>query len=348
MIKPLKVLGLALAIASVPVYAGNPQRVGSAGAAELLINPWAQSAGTNNANIGGTRGVEAMFLNVAGMAFTEGTEVSFTNTQWLVGADMFVNAFGLTQRVGANGVLGLSLTNINYGDIDVRTVNNPDGGLGTFSPNASIITASYAQRFTDAIYGGVNLKVFNQSLSNLSATALCVDAGIQYVTGEDDKIKFGITLRNIGPSVAFSGDGFDVSLPVPGGGYTQSWQSRSAPFELPSNLNLGGSYDFDLDTDLRFTVMGSFNSHSFQKDEYHVGGEFAFQEKFMLRAGYIFFDDRADSRHTNAFTGFASGISMDLPLSSGNDNTRFALDFAYRATRSPFMGTYSMGVRMMF
>ncbi|TVQ76709.1 MAG: DUF3308 domain-containing protein [Flavobacteriales bacterium] len=347
MIKPLKVLGLALSIATLPVFAGNPQRVGSAGASELLINPWAMNAGMNSANVAGARGVEAIFMNVAGTAFTEGTEVAFTNTQWLVGADMFINAFGLTQKVGTNGVLGLSLTSVNYGDIDIRTVNNPDGGLGTFSPATSIITASYAQKFTESIFGGVVLKVFNQNLSNLSATALCIDAGVQYVTGDRKHIRFGINLKNIGPSVAFSGDGFDVTLPVPGQGYSQSWQSRSAAFELPSTLNLGGAYDFDMGTDLRLTVMGTFNSNSFQKDEYHIGGEFAFQEKFMLRAGYIFFDNRVDGLNTTAFTGFATGLSVDLPLAE-DDNTRFALDFAFRATRAPFAGTYSTGIRVMF
>ena len=348
MIKPLKVLGLALAIVSIPVYAGNPQRVGSAGAAELLINPWAMNSGMNSANVAGARGVEAIFMNIAGTAFTEGTEVAFSNTQWLVGADMAINAFGLTQKVGTNGVMGLSLTSVNYGDIDIRTVNNPDGGLGTFSPNASIITGSYAQKFTETIFGGINLKVFNQNLSNLSATALCVDAGVQYVTGSRKHIRFGVNLKNIGPSVAFSGDGFDVTLPVPGQGYSQTWESRSAAFELPSTLNLGGAYDFELDTDLRLSVMATFNSNSFQKDEYHIGGEFAFQEKFMLRAGYIFFDDRIDGMHTNAFTGFATGLTVDLPLSTEGDNTRFALDFSYRATRGPFAGTYSTGIRMMF
>ncbi len=348
MIKPLKVLGLTLALASVSVYAGNPQRVGEAGAAELLINPWAMNSGMNNANVAGARGVEAIFMNVAGTAFTEGTEVAFSNTQWLVGADMAINAFGLTQSVGENGVLGLSLTSVNYGQIDITTENMPDGGLGTFAPNAVIITSSYAQKFTETIYGGVNLKIFNQSLANLSATAICVDAGVQYVTGSRNHIRFGINLKNIGPSVSFRGDGLDVPLTVPGeGNYNQSFQSRSAAFELPSTLNLGGAYDFDLGSDLRLTAMGTFNSNSFQKDEYHVGGEIAFQEKFMLRAGYIFFDNRIDGVQTNAFTGFASGLSIDLPMSS-SDDTRFAIDFSYRQTRAPFMGTYSAGLRVMF
>ncbi|MFM8489243.1 MAG: DUF3308 domain-containing protein, partial [Bacteroidota bacterium] len=47
-------------------FAGNPDRQGEAGANQLLINPWARSAGLHEANTSGTSGVEAMYLNVAG------------------------------------------------------------------------------------------------------------------------------------------------------------------------------------------------------------------------------------------------------------------------------------------
>ena len=61
-------------------FAGNEQRAGQAGASELLINPWARSSGWAGANIAGIRGVESMFSNVAGLAFTEKTELIFSST----------------------------------------------------------------------------------------------------------------------------------------------------------------------------------------------------------------------------------------------------------------------------
>ena len=48
--------------------AGNPDRAGQAGATEVLINPWARSSGWANANCGSIRGLEAAYLNVAGIA----------------------------------------------------------------------------------------------------------------------------------------------------------------------------------------------------------------------------------------------------------------------------------------
>ena len=82
------------------VQAGNPQRAGSAGASELLINPFARSSGWGSVNVAGASGMDASFINIAGIAAMEGnTQVSFNNTQWLVGAGIQMNGATLVQRV---------------------------------------------------------------------------------------------------------------------------------------------------------------------------------------------------------------------------------------------------------
>ncbi|HCQ17503.1 MAG TPA: hypothetical protein DIU20_14640, partial [Cryomorphaceae bacterium] len=85
------VLSAALLVAG-QIQAGNPQRSGSAGASELLINPWARNTGWGGVNIAGVEGVEASFLNIAGTAQTKRTDVAFTSTQWLVGGGINISA----------------------------------------------------------------------------------------------------------------------------------------------------------------------------------------------------------------------------------------------------------------
>ncbi|MBK9412108.1 MAG: hypothetical protein IPN61_01590 [Bacteroidetes bacterium] len=73
-VNKLKLVSLALAIVAMAgstVKAGNPDRIGQAGATELLINPWARSSGWGGANSGAAEGLEAQFLNVAGIAHTK-------------------------------------------------------------------------------------------------------------------------------------------------------------------------------------------------------------------------------------------------------------------------------------
>ena len=68
------------AVLLLPVKYGFAQeqsiRVGSAGASELLINPFGRSSGWGSANIAGVTGLEGQYSNVAGLASTEKTLMS--------------------------------------------------------------------------------------------------------------------------------------------------------------------------------------------------------------------------------------------------------------------------------
>jgi len=334
-------------------FAGNPDRAGQAGATELLINPWARSSGWAGANTAGAKGLEAMFLNVAGTAFTRKTELLFARTQWLKGTDININTFGLTQRVGETGAIGLTIMSMDFGDIPITTTENPEGGLGTYSPQFMNIGVSYAKGFSDNIYGGITLKVVTEKTANVSARGVCFDAGIQYIAGKHDQIKFGIALKNVGPRMKFSGDGLSFKTPVPAstnGSNVMTVEHRSASFELPSLLNIGAGYDFYLKKDSasmkthRITAMGTYTSNSFSKDEYKFGLEYGWKNMLMVRAGYTYEKGlwNKDER-TTVFTGPSAGFTVEIPF--GKNKSTFGLDYSYRAT-NPFNGTHSFGARV--
>jgi hypothetical protein len=339
----IAILALLTLGGTVSIQAGNPQRAGQSGAMELLINPWSRSSGFGGVNSASVRGIEASFLNVAGTAFTEGTEVVFSHTNWFGDADISINAAGLTQRVGDNGVLGVSLMSMNFGEIEITTVENPDGGLGTYSPQYINMGISYAQKFTENIHGGVNIKLINEALPDANALGIAFDAGVQYVTGDNDEIKFGIALRNVGPPMRFSGDGLAFKLNIfnMNGNYTYTAEQRSNAFELPSQLNIGGSYDF-LFNNQRLTVAGNFTSNSFTKDQFGLGLEWAFKEYLMIRGAYVYEDGIIDAvERTTIFSGLNMGATFEVPLGSGT----FGIDYAYRHTT--FMGGInSIGARL--
>ena len=70
-----------LVVSTTSVYSQSEgeERVGQAGAYELLINPWARSSGLAGANTASIRGIESVFLNVAGLTGTSSTEILFLN-----------------------------------------------------------------------------------------------------------------------------------------------------------------------------------------------------------------------------------------------------------------------------
>ena len=343
-------LVIVLCFYSITTFAGNEQRAGQAGASELLINPFARTSGWAGANVAGVRGLEGMYSNVAGLAFTSKTELIFTQTSWLqYGSKMFdantsvssISTFGFSQKMGESGVLGFAVMNMNFGDIEITTVDLPDGGIGTFSPKYMNIALSYAKTFSNSIYGGMTVKMISEQISNVGANGIALDAGIQYVTGAKDNLKFGISLKNVGPRMSFAGDGISFRNYL-NPDYEMTVEQRSSEFELPALLNIGLSYDFNIDIH-RLTGAGTFTSNSFQKDQYRLGAEYSYKEYFMIRAGYTYEDGLNDvETRTTALRGPSAGFTVELPM--GNGST-FGLDYSYRHT-DPFQGSHAIGARI--
>lgn len=336
---------LAALLISLPMaaLAGNPDRAGSAGASQLLINPWAQSSGLANSNMASVTGVEATFQNVAGLAFVNKTELQFTNTQYLVGSGIQINSFGLAQKVGEGSVLGLSVMSMTFGDIPITTTELPEGGIGNFRPNMSNIAVSYAKSFSQRIYGGITMRVISESIANVRAQGVAFDAGIRYVTGDNDRLKFGISLRNVGPPMRFGGDGLTASARPDDGSFSLTVDQRSEQYELPSMVNIGVSYDIISSEDIRLTGNGQFISNSFTRDQFGFGAEFAWTERVILRAGYLWEEGITDDvMRMTAISGPGAGLTLQLPA---GESTLLGIDYAYRTTM-PFGGIHSIGVHI--
>jgi len=343
----ITVLLTATMLLPLTMYAGNKDRSGQAGASELLINPWARSSGWGGVNIANSFGLESMYTNIAGLAFTQKTELIFSNTQWLKGSEIGINTFGFSQKMGEAGVLGLSIMSMNFGDLPITTTELPEGGIGNFSPKYMNINIAYAKAFSNSIYGGFNLKIISESISDVSAQGVAIDAGIQYITGEKENIHFGISLKNVGPTMRFRGDGLSIRSFIPGQESKFTLEHRSADFELPTQLNIGGSYAFLFSEMHKFTVAAAFTSNAFNKDQYILGAEYALKDYVMLRGAYTYEEGITnEDENTIALTGPSGGITIQAPLNK-EKNSIFSVDYSYRATPA-FQGTHNIGVRLTF
>lgn len=329
-------------------FAGNEDRAGQAGADELLINPWAKSSGWGTANTGGVRGLEAQYLNVAGMAFTRKTEIGFARTNYLVGTDININAIGLSQRLSENGgVLGIGIMSMSFGEIDRTTVNLPEGGAGTFSPSYLNVNISYSKAFSNSIFGGINLKIISEQISNISAQGIAIDAGVQYVTGKTDNIKFGVALKNIGPEMAFSGDGMSLRTLITDAEHTMTVEQRSDAFEMPALIRIGATYDIDLAEKHMLSVAGNFQSNSFRKDIISLGLQYSFSEYLDVRGGYNYEPGMlgTEGERTTVYTGPTGGASVKVPINK-EEGSFFSIDYSYRPT-DPFDGVHAIGASLV-
>lgn len=336
------------------------ERTGQAGAMELLNNVMPRSSGFNGLDMAAVDGIEGSQINPAGVARTTGTELLFAHSRWFVGSDIRINSFGISQNLGVdNGTLGVLVTALNPGEMTRTTVNQPNGELGTYSPTLVNIGLTYARKFTERIHVGFTGRLVNQSTPDVGATGVNFDAGIQYRAGKLDRLKLGIALRHVGPTMAFSGDGLAARVLLRNrNDYDTSVDLPTEEFEIPATLTMGGSYDFFLGSDnLVLSAVAGFISNSYYYNQGGLGLEFrykqyvAFRGSFLYEQGIFGPTPGVDGRF-NAYTGTALGASFRIPIASGKydasgnpDFSKFSLDMSYRTT-NPFGGTFVFGARI--
>jgi hypothetical protein len=99
---------------------------------------------------------------------------------------------------------------------------------------------------------------------------------------------------------------------------------NTAPFEMPSSLELGFAYEKYISRKNHFILTGSFENNNYGNDLYRTGIEYSFDNIIFLRTGYILVPEEA-----NYIYGISYGIGIKQKI-SGID---FMIDYGYRPTK---------------
>lgn len=277
----LTVIAILLAVSLSSVYAGNPDRVGTAGAQELVIPVGSRGTAMGGAVLSTVSGVEAMYWNPAGLAVLNGTEVMGTHQPYL--ADIDVNFFGAATSIEGFGTVGFGAKVVSIGDIEETTEDFPDGTGRVFDPTLTVINVSYARILTANVSFGVTGMFINEDIFEVSATGMAFDIGFVY----DPRwrgLSLGLAIKNLGPKMKFDGVGFERNI-------NQRPQSGNAlDFDLPSSINIGVAYDFVDNGPHLSSLSGNFRSNNYSEDYFQGGFEYMYDGRYSLRAGYNFSD----------------------------------------------------------
>lgn len=346
--------GLALA-----AKAGNTDRIGEAGAYELLINTQARTMGLMGINSANVRGIDALGSNIAGLAHNKGLSVFSNYTSWLSATGTSLFNVGVGGEISNGNNIGFSLGYMTFGEIPRTTSINPEP-LSTFSPFYLNLGLSYSRVFGKGVRAGVTGKLINQSINNLSASGFALDAGMQYTTGEKEDFHFGVYIRNLGFPMKYSGDGLILNRPVPLGSnqYDLPFYNRAAKFELPTQFSIALSKDFYFGnkpsgSDVfckpihRLSASTNFIYNGFTPNNYGLGFEYALKEQVSIRAGFLYEDNTFNKETTTrAHMGFAGGVSYDLKVGKDRKKTKnptvLEISYNYRPSHV-FGGTHNFG-----
>jgi hypothetical protein len=247
-------------------------------------------------------------------------------------AGIGLNTAGIAQRLSESSVFAISVQAMNFGDIPITTVANPEGKIGVFSPRINVFNIGYARSFSTSIHAGINFKVISESMTNMKSSGVAMDVGIRYVTGEKDHIKFGIALKNVGPTMHYKGDGFSNQAFYSESGQITTLNQRAQEFELPALLNIGGSYDFIFDEKNKLNVALGFTANSFSNDQYRLGLDYGMTTEklaFNVRAGYAYEKSILSSENrSNALVGPTAGFSVDAI--TGKNKNALGIEYCAR------------------
>ena len=319
-----KLLILLLTVGFVSMsYAGDAARKGTNGAEQLLIPVGGRSIATAGAFLADVSGVEAIYYNPAGLGTMMGTQAMFDYTSYI--ADISISYLAVGTNLGDLGSIGLTYKSINFGDIPVTTVDNPDGTGQTYSPTYVTAGLTYAKALTDRVVAGATFKVIYEGIMNTQTTGWAIDFGVQYHFNKN--LSLGVSVANIGSNLEYSGEDLKIKTPVLDsrlGGGNGVYEADTEPFQIPSYFELSAAYRFFLNEKTNLNLAATFRNNNNMDDQIRVGAEFSFMNMFFLRGGYNYYTNNGDDY---LFNSFAAGAGVRWEMLDG---VTIMFDYAYR------------------
>ena len=313
---------LVLFLASLPVYAGDADRIGTAAGTQVLVPVGARDLAMAGSDIVFTKGTDAIYWNPAGLSNMTAKAAGMFSTVNIFG-DIRVNYLAVGAGMGRFGHIGFSIKAFDFGDIPLTTIEDMDGSNGrTFSPTFSTLGLTYSNKLTSTINVGVTTKLIYESAPRVSATAVAFDIGLQYKNLAGIKgVSFGVVIKNIGSNMRYEGTGLMQQVTVDG---RQEFMRRGASSDqLPASMELGLSYNYKLMADNNIIVSGVFKNNNVQNDEFRFGMEYNYKNFIMLRGGYLYM---VNTPSEDVVYSFSLGAGLQYKLG----NTMLGIDYAFR------------------
>jgi len=334
-----------LACVAMFANAANKDRIGTAGAQELLIPVGARTTALGASSMVFATGAEAIYWNPAGLGRMNGNvDAMLSSMNYMADISVVYGAIGV--KTGDFGSLGFSIKSINFGNIPVTTADFPDGTGETYSPVFITMGATYSKALTDRIAIGVTANLVTERILQLSASTVAMNFGIQYQNLAIQGLNLGIAVKNIGPGMQFGGSNLLVNADATTGiRGTQQYAIQAATADLPSMIEIGLGYTKKFDEKNGVSIGGAFRNNNYQDDEYNLGAEYEFNNLLFVRGGYTFEPQSVkDIAGQNSYPfDYTLGAGVHAPVG----DVDISVDYAYQHVKY-FSGNNVFTLRLGF
>ncbi|MEE9168085.1 MAG: PorV/PorQ family protein [Candidatus Neomarinimicrobiota bacterium] len=290
----------------------NVSKVGTTAAPFLEIEVGSRALGMGGAFVAIANDATAIYWNPAGIARLSKSEATLIHTNWLVGTNF--DFAGIVLPMGRMGSIAVSVTSLSTDEMEVRTVQNPEGTGEKFSQGDLSAGLSYAKNLTDKFSIGVNVKYISQKIWHMNAQGYALDIGTLFRT-EFNGMMIGMSISNFGGSMKLEGKdifvNYDEAPQFGGSNERIPAFKKTDEFPLPLLFRVGIAMDLLKNSRNQLTIAADA-AHPNDNTEYiNLGMEYIFRNQVALRFGY-----------KNLFTldteeGFTAGVGTKLKLARG-------------------------------
>jgi hypothetical protein len=327
----------ALLLAAAPSVLAQ-SKTGTAFGEFLLIEPSARVTGMGNAGVSLYRGLEAAYYNPGVIGSIERRELQFSHASWLAGISYEYAALGVP--LGRWGSALASVTALNSGDIDVRTVAQPLGTGERYSVSDVAIGLGYGLPITDRVVAGVQVNFVQETIWHSSASTFTASFGTVYRLSPDG-LHIGASLSNFGTSARFSGRDlrllYDNDPTRYGDNNTLPGERYVESYPVPVMFRVGLGKPYRLGEGGRLLLVADAFHPSENNESVSLGGEYSYRELLAIRAGYqhLFQEDSE------------LGLTLGAGLQGRLDGFGYRLDYAW-ADQGRLEGTHRLTVGVDF
>lgn len=303
-------------------FISDVSKKGTTAATFLSIGQGTRATGMGSAFVALADDPSALYWNPAGITKVKGAGLLVDHTAWI--ADVDYNFLAVTYNLGDFGTIGASFTTSNIGEMNVTTIENPEGTGETFSATDAAFSIAWAIQLTENFSIGFNPKFVYQSIWKTSSTAIAIDLGVQYITPFDGMI-LGMSISNFGSKMQLQGNSslvlYDPDPNSSGNNGSIPANLQTDTWELPVNFRVGVAYE-PVKVDQHKILLAVDALHlSDNYESVNIGGEYTFDDFFSIRGGYksLFLTNSEESY------SFGAGVKQ---LLLGNVSVQF--DYAYQ------------------
>jgi hypothetical protein len=311
-----------------------PSRVGTtaSGFLELGFEPRGISMG--EAYVSTVDNLTAQYWNPAGLSFMSNNEVFFAYQPWIADTYTYFASVGFVTPT--MGTFAVGIMGINYGEMEVTTLDLQEGTGENFTPTDLAFNLSYGQSLTSWFGLGATIKYIHSSIYHTTANAIAADLGIIIKTAflstsgdEREGMKIGMSLSNYGTRMQYSGldlmRSVDISPDESGNYKNVKADLQTGSWELPLIFRVGFAVNPIVQTRHRLTLAADALHVNNNSESVNLGAEYSFNmpgtAKVFFRGGYrgLFLEE------SQFGPTFGFGV-----LVHSSEQKGFQIDYAYR------------------